>query len=666
MLKKPLILVILSVMLPLGGVFSQENVEFKASNFPDQRSEFRSAKRNIRYGDNARKNQEKPEKALDYYLKAWEFNPNSADLNYKIGKTCVEAKQKQKALIYFEKAAELNPWVREDLLLWLGKSRHLNYKFDEAINAFNEYMKEHPSMSEEDRMHVQKYINECRNGIDLIKDTVDVEISNMGPAINTEYPEYNPMILADGSRLVFTARRKYIGNPIEPSDGKYCEDVWYSDKMQDSSWSDSKRFGSPINTNGHDAISGISTDGQKMYVYKPVNKQGGDIYYSVLEGDAWQKPKDLGAPVNSEYHESKVSLSYDGKKLYLVSNRPEGSEGGRDIWVCKRTPWDSWGVPENLGPVINTKYDEEGVLIHPDGRTLYFCSRGHNSMGGMDIFRSVQDTNGNWSAPENLGYPINTPDDEAFFSIAADGKHAYISSIRPDGFGDYDIYEVKFPERDSVEKAGQIEARLTLFTGWVKDAKTLDPLKASIEIVDNDKNEVVVELFSNESSGKFVASLPAGKNYGLSVNRDGYMFHSENFNIPDTAKFQKIEREILLQPMEVGTRIVLKNIFFDYDKASLREESFAELERVKKVLEDNPGIKIEISGHTDNRGSMEYNLDLSENRAKSVVDYLIEQGIDADRLKYKGYAFKQPIADNDTDEGRQLNRRVEFKVLENN
>src|SRR6056297_1790470 len=516
MLKKPLILVLLTIMIPLGGTFAQENVEFKRSNFPDQTSEFRSAKRNIRYGDNARKNKDKPEKALDYYLKAREFNPNSAELNYKIGKTCVEAKQKQKALEYFEKAAKLNPWVQEDLLIWLGKSRHVNYKFQEAILAFNEYMKNHPSMDENERMEVQKYINECRNGIELVEDTVEVEISNLGESINSKYPEYNPMILADGSRLVFTARRKYIGNPVEPSDGKYCEDVWYSDKQEDGSWSKSKRFGSPINTNGHDAISGISTDGQKMYVYKPVNKQGGDIYYSVLEGDDWQKPEDLGPPVNSEFHESKVSLSYDGKKLYLISNRPEGSEGGRDIWVCERTPWDSWGAPENLGPVINTKYDEEGVLIHPDGRTLYFCSRGHNSMGGMDIFRSRQDTNGNWSAPENLGYPINTPDDEAFFSIAADGKYAYISSIRPDGYGDYDIYEVKYPERDTIEKADQIEARLTLFTGWVKDAKTLDPLKASIEIVDNDKNEIVVELFSNQASGKFVASLPAGKNYGLS------------------------------------------------------------------------------------------------------------------------------------------------------
>ncbi|MGM0649586.1 MAG: OmpA family protein [Bacteroidota bacterium] len=653
----------------LTTITAQENVKFKGSNFPDNRSELRSAKRQIRKGDKIMDKHNDPEKTLKHYMKAQEFNPNNAELNYKIGYTYLQSLEKTKALPYLEKAAKLDDEVKDDLFFLLGWAKQLNYKFDEAINMYSEYSAQNRKMKDEERKKVQKRITECRSGKEIVKDTVDVKINNMGENINTEYPEYNPMILADGSRLVFTARRKYVGNPVDEADGQYCEDVWYSDKKEDGSWSESRRFKSPINTKGHDAISGISTDGQVMYVYKPQTEKGGDIFITRQEGNNWQEPESLGEPVNTEYHESKVSISYDKKTMYIVSTRPKDNHGGRDIYVSKKQPWGEWGEPENIGSVINTEYDEEGVLIHPDGRTLFFCSKGHNTMGGFDIFRSVKDTNGNWSAPVNLGYPINTPDDEAFFSIAADARHAYISSVRPDGYGSYDIYEIIYPEEEEEEEEEdeeeEVKARMTLFTGIVKDVKTMEPLKASIEIVDNDKNEKIVELNSNEATGKFVASLPAGKNYGLSVNKEGYMFHSENFNIADTSGFEKVKKEVLLQPIEVGTKIVLKNIFFDYDKATLRESSFNELNKVVDVLKDNPNLVIEISGHTDNRGSLEYNLELSRERAKSVVDYLIEKGIDKSRLEYKGYAFEKPIADNDTEKGRQMNRRVEFKVLGN-
>ncbi|MEA3448573.1 MAG: OmpA family protein [Bacteroidota bacterium] len=665
MCKKCCFISIALVVFLMPGM-AQENVQFKRSNFPDSKSELKSAKRQIRNGDKAMDNNADPQKAINHYMKAQEFNPDNAELNYKIGSAYLLSLEKTKALSYLEKAYSLDKNVRDDVLFKLGRARHLNYQFEQALNSYSAYLSMFPKMDEAKKNEVNKHLTECLSGLELMKDTVDVEISNLGPNINTEYPEYNPMILADGSRLIFTARRKYIGNPIDEADGKYCEDVWYADKKEDGSWSKSKRFKSPLNTKGHDAISGISTDGQVMYVYKAQTKQGGDIFFSRQDGDDWEDPRSFGEPINTEYHESKVSVSYDEKTMYIVSTRPEDNYGGRDIFVSKKEPWGSWGELVNIGPVINTEYDEEGVLIHPDGRTLYFCSKGHNSMGGFDIFRSVRDTNGNWSVPPvNLGYPINTPDDEAFFSIAADGRHAYISSARPDGYGSYDIYQILYPEKEEWDEKEQVKSRLTLFTGIVKDAKTLQPLKASIEIVDNEKNEKIVELTSNEATGKFVASMPAGKNYGLSVNKEGYMFHSENFNIADTYEFQNIKKEVLLQPIEVGTKIVLKNIFFDYDKATLRESSYNELNKVLEVLKYNPKLVIEISGHTDNKGSLEYNLKLSRERAKSVVDYLIEHGVDRDRLKYEGYAFKQPIADNDTEKGRQLNRRVEFTVLRN-
>jgi outer membrane protein OmpA-like peptidoglycan-associated protein len=667
-MNKKIGLLVVGLFLFLISGLAQENIKFKRSDFPDRKNELRSAKRQIRYGDKAMEKDNDPQKAIDHYQKAQEFNPDNAELNYKIGSAYLQSVAKTKALPYLEKAYKLDSdsMDEDELLLKLGHARQLNYNFQDAIKAYSSYRSKFPKMGKDKKNKVNKRITECRNGIKLLKDTVDVKITNLGEKINTEYPEYNPMILADGSRILFTSRRKYIGNPIDNVDGQYCEDVWYADKNDDGTWSRAKRFKSPINTKGHDAISGVSTDGQVMYVYKAQTEKGGDIFITEQDGNNWSNPESLGEPINTEYHESKVSVSYDGKTMYIVSNRPSGNFGGRDIFVSKKETWGSWSEPVNIGPVINTEYDEEGVLIHPDGRTLYFCSQGHNSMGGFDIFRSVKDTNGNWSAPVNLGYPINTPDNEAFFSIAADGRHAYISSVRPDGYGSYDIYQIQYPEKEvEEEEEKQVTARLTLFTGFVKDAKTMEPLKAKIEIVDNEKNEKIVDLTSNEATGKFVASLPSGKNYGLSVNKEGYMFHSENFNIADTSEFEKVKKEVLLQPIEVGTKIVLKNIFFDYDKATLRESSYAELNKVIDVLNENPKLVIEISGHTDNRGSMEYNMNLSRERAKAVVEYLVKQGINKDRLKYKGYAFKQPIADNDTEKGRQLNRRVEFTVLEN-
>ncbi|MEA1873570.1 MAG: OmpA family protein [Bacteroidota bacterium] len=652
-------------VLAFAAAHAQIDVQFKRSAFPNDPSGLKKAKQNIRSGDSRIKKQNDYEKAIPYYLEAWEFNPNNAALNYTIGSAYWKTTEKQKSLSFFEKAQAINDEVENDLYYKLGLSRHLNYKFNEAIQAFNQYLKRNLRLAESEKAIVIKKITECRYGLELIQDTIRVEISNLGENVNTEYAEYNPMIVSDGSKLLFTARRKYIGNTIEPADGKPCEDVWYADKGEDGEWEKSRKFGSPINTKGHDAVSGMSPDGQELFVYKAVDKKGGDIFYSKLKGEKWSKPDPMPAVVNSEHHESKASMSFDGKTLYVVSNRPEGNYGGRDIYVGKMDAALQWSELQNIGPIINTEYDEEGVFIHPDGRTLYFCSQGHNSMGGFDIFRSVKDSIGNWTTPENLGYPINTPSDEAFWAIASDGRHAYISSIRPDGFGDYDIYEVIFPEPESIDEIQHVDVRLTLFNGFVKDVKSLDPLEAKIEIVDNETNEQIAVLSSNEASGKFIVNLPAGKNYGLSVSKNGYMFHSENFNIKDKAKFQQITREILLQPMEVGTKIVLRNIFFDYDKSTLRSESSGELSKVLKILDDNPNMKIEISGHTDNRGSLEYNTELSRSRAKSVVDYLIEKGVKTEKLSYEGYAFNQPIADNDTDEGRQHNRRVEFKVLEN-
>jgi outer membrane protein OmpA-like peptidoglycan-associated protein len=324
--------------------------------------------------------------------------------------------------------------------------------------------------------------------------------------------------------------------------------------------------------------------------------------------------------------------------------------------------------------------------MHPDGKTLYFSSKGHQTMGGYDIFKAVYE-DGMWSEPENMGYPINTPDDDVFFVMSASGKHGYYSSIKKEGKGEKDIYKITFlgPEKQPVlntednllaslshpvsetviEEAVEIKTvALTILKGTVKDAITLEPLESMIDLVDNEENKVIANFKSNSKTGKYLVSLPAGKNYGIAVSAENYLFHSENFDIPLASGYAEIVKDVLLKKIAVGSKIVLKNIFFDFDQATLRDESMSELGRLYELLVEVPTLKIEISGHTDSKGSDPYNQKLSEKRAKSVVDYLIGKGISKSRLTYRGAGEAEPVATNDTEEGMQMNRRTEFKVLE--
>ncbi|MBL4753510.1 MAG: OmpA family protein, partial [Flavobacteriales bacterium] len=374
-------------------------------------------------------------------------------------------------------------------------------------------------------------------------------------------------------------------------------------------------------------------------------------------------------------------------------DKEEGGLGGRDMYKATLDNPDAkignkkrWGSPFNMSTVLNTKYNEEGVFMHPDGKTLYFSSKGHEGMGGYDIFKAIKDDNGVWGKPVNLGYPINTPDDDVFFVISASGKHGYYSSIKNDGMGEKDIYKVTFlgPEKQPVlnnednllaslanpvsetviEKVVEIRTvSLTILKGTITDALTTNAVEATIELIDNEKNKIIATFKSNAKSGKYLVSLPAGKNYGLAVKAEDYLFHSENFDIPKAAGYSEVIKDIELKKVAVGSKIVLKNIFFDFDKATLRSESASELERLAKLLTDVPTLKIEISGHTDSKGSDTYNQKLSERRAKAVVDHLVKAGIGSGRLTFRGAGEAEPVATNDTEAGMQENRRTEFKVL---
>jgi outer membrane protein OmpA-like peptidoglycan-associated protein/tetratricopeptide (TPR) repeat protein len=679
-MKKALLL----FTLLLSTVTFAQNVEFTKENFKDNKDGLKEAKKNIEEGDKLfEMGSVFYKQALEPYLAANKFNPNNALLNFKIGKCYLRSNYKLKSIPFLEKAQSLNPNVDPQLHFVLGEAYHLDMQWDKAIDEFKKFQ----SSLKPDEVKIlgesiNKHIEECLTGKELVKKPIRVFIDNVGAEINSQYPDYGPVISADESVMLFTSRRPTTtGGGIDPGINEPFEDIYISTKVN-GKWGMAQNMGKPINTEDHDANSGLSADGQKFLIY--IGKNNGDLYEAELKGDSWSKPDHMNDNINTKDHESSACYTPDGKSVYFVSDRPNGY-GDRDIYMSTKTAKGKWDKAVNLGPVINTQYGEEGVFIHPDGKTMYFSSQGHKTMGGYDIFKTVF-KNGQWSEPENLGYPVNTPDDDVFFVTSASGKHGYYASFNANGYGEKDIYQITFlglekpmvmnnednllaslaaPVKETViAPTVQIkEAQLTILKGIITDAATNKPLEATIELIDNLKNEVVASFTSNSSSGKYLVSLPAGRNYGIAVKKENYLFHSENFDIPNTAAYQEVVKDVALKNVAVGSKIILKNIFFDFDKATLRPESANELERLMKLLTDVPTLKIEISGHTDSKGADDYNKKLSNSRAKAVVDYLVSKGIASDRLTFIGYGEEQPIDTNDTEQGRQMNRRTEFKII---
>ncbi len=494
------------------------------------------------------------------------------------------------------------------------------------------------------------------------KDSVEIKIENLGKEINSPYPDFAPVTSADGSVMIFTSKRPTTEKEIRKNSSN-VERIYSSDfNPKDSLWHQTIVVPDPVNTKGrNNSAIALSNDGQHMLIYHDDFNGNGDIYESKLQGTQWSEPKRLGEPVNSQFHESSASIAPDDKTIYFVSDRP-GGLGGRDIWFSTRDASGKWGKAENIGSPINTNTDEEGIFIHPDGKTIYFSSNGHGGHGGFDIFKT-EFKGGRWSTPQDLGEPLNTNGDDLFFVMEANGQTGYYSSSMPGGMGDKDIYRVSFiPIKKEVKPAGP---RLTLLKGHVFDEEKQTPVGALMDIYDSEKNELVTTLGSNSSTGKFLVSLPAGKNYRITVKSEGYLYYSDFVNVPDTAAYQEVERNIALKKLTVGKKIVLKNIFYDFNKASLRDESMSELNQMVDLLKENSAMKIELSSYTESKGADEYNRKLSQARAQSVVDYLIKSGIPKTRLVPVGYGEALPVASNDTEEGRQMNRRTEFKILKN-
>lgn len=494
-------------------------------------------------------------------------------------------------------------------------------------------------------------------------------VTNLGSGINTGADEYAPVPSADGLRLYFLGRHR--------SDCYGGEDVFVSN-LQNGKWQKALNLGESINTNLNEAIQSILADGNRIILFGSYDESfgGGDIFYADKTKEGWGDIQHFPKPINSQYFDADASMTSDGKAILFTSDRPDGIGsfheksdlfhghygGNTDIYVSLLTE-EGWSEPINLGATINTPYTERTPFLHPDGKTLYFSSDGHYGLGRLDVFKAVrlkEDSWTEWSEPDNLGKEINTADDDWGYIVATAGDVAYFSARgKSGGYGGSDIYSIPLPEEVRPEVVATISGKVMDGSGNV--------LEAAIKWEDLSTGENMGQLKSDPQDGSYFIVLPLGKNYGYYAEKEGYYPASNNIDLQNETEPLNITEDIVLllikKIIEEEIPVRITNIFFDFDKSELRPESFPELNRLAKILQENPNREVEISGHTCNIGTEAYNLDLSSRRAQSVVDYLISVGCDEANLISKGYGESKPIVSNETEEGRAQNRRVEFRFL---
>jgi outer membrane protein OmpA-like peptidoglycan-associated protein/TPR repeat protein len=659
------------------------------------------------------------QEALRAYQDAYAIDPNNAEVNFKIGVCYLHGEKKAKAVPFLEKAFKIHPEVDLDIDYHLGMAYQNDHQYSKAKTHYNEFKRKNKKLSD----IADHKIAECIIGDSLTNHPAYVKIENIGSGINSSFHEYSPLVTADGNTIIFSSNRSTDDYKIKS--GQNYEDIYIAHK-HGNKWGEPEKISPNINIKYHDAAASLSQDGKTLFLY--YEEGSGDIYMSKLEDNAWTQPVPLNKNINTPlFWETSACMSADGKKLYFTSNRP-GGRGELDIYVSELESNGEWGKAVNLGPTINTPLNEDSPFIHPDGVTLYFSSDGHPSMGSNDIFMS-EFKHGNWTKPVNLGYPINSIEYDGFFTISADKKTGYYSAIREDGLGEADIYVIKFfdppPKKETppvliassetkkpveeppveepkkevevikeepkevpileepkkeIPKPEPIKTEhfvdpivelhkdmkiVTVLKGKVIDEKTATPLAARITLVDNQTRQVITKIPTDPTTGNFELTIPHGGNYGVATEVPGYLFNSINFNLPQFAEYQEIDTHILMLKAEAGSKVVLKNIFFDSGKSDLKNESLSELEKLHELLLSNLHLKVQINGHTDNTGNVQTNKVLSLQRAEAVVHYLIEKGVESTRLSAKGFGSEKPLVSNDDEqEGREINRRTEIEILE--
>ncbi|MCC9135551.1 OmpA family protein [Pontibacter silvestris] len=606
--------------------------------------------------------------AVPYYEEVLANDPNNAKALYYAGISYMTF-DKEKAADYLYRVQQINPNIDRDLEYWLGRVEHINYRFDRAIEHFQSYQPKIRNRDDWRREEVAMLIQHARNAKREASNPKDIFVKNLGETINTAYSEHSPVIASDDNYLLFTSRSAASTGQKEAQDGEYFEDIFESTRTGEAGeWGAPQSIAGALSSTGHDASIQIFDNDTKMLLYRSVNN--GDIMVSERQPDGqWGTPKSISNRINSSDFESDAYITPDGQTIFFSTSH-YSNRGDLDIYTAKRQSNGEWGKPESLGSTINTSYDDDSPYLAADG-TLYFSSRGHNTMGGYDIFSARYDSIARrWARPENLGSPVNTPDDDTYYRLSPDGSYAYLSSYRTGGYGEKDIYTINYIRTGNVK--GKVFAQ--------GDSVAIPGVELIFNATQADRRPIAYRDVTRPDSAAYDISVLSGRKYQVQLSVDNKLIATEEFDMPvvldDTTTVTKnfyIAYEdagdeggginINAGITAAGERIAAQRLYFDTDEYMLRPESTQNLDDIARLMESNPDINLSIEGHTDSRASNSYNVTLGQNRADAAYDYLISKGISPKRLVTVTYGESRPVVPNTSAENMQLNRRTVFKVL---
>lgn len=589
--------------------------------------------------------------ALNMLNEAIQKDKNFSEAYFRIALIYKTQRHYDKAISYYHQGLALNADVKKQkaYFLELGEVYQFVGDYEKSLQFLNRYL-DNEIMN---KRNIELATLLKRNSVYALKNqkvVTDFRPKELSDTVNAFPMQYFPVLTADEQELIFT--RRLGGRDTDD------EDLVVVRKNSDGRWGRPFSVSDAINSRLNEGTCTISADGRQLIFTSCAGRRGYgscDLFESRKNGDTWTTPVNLGPQVNSAAWESQPSLSADGNMLFFVSDR-RGGLGNKDIYVSYKLNNNQWTRAENLGNKINTPYEEISPFIHVNGRTLFFASNGRPGFGGFDLYRSERENNV-WSEPVNFGSPVNTHEDQFSLYITADGSRGFYSHEDNDKVNSSKIVEITIPE----------DLRLRYVSNYVKgvvlDKKTRKPLKAKVELYNINQKLLTSSVYSDSVNGEYLMVLTQGAEYALYVNSPGYLFQSLNFNYESEIQHAPVAMDILLDPAELGASAVLNNIFFEFNKFDVQEKSSTELDKVVRFMNENPGLRVEISGHTDNAGTAAYNLQLSQRRSHAVAQYLIDHGVDVSRLEQKGYGAGKPIKPNDTEENRQINRRIEFRII---
>ncbi|WP_246008888.1 OmpA family protein [Hymenobacter metallilatus] len=609
--------------------------------------------------------QENYRASLPFYEQVLAKEPNNAQALFRAGIAYMSF-DKEKASDYIYKAQRLKKNVSKDVEYWLGRVDHLNYNFDEAISHFQAY---NATLKSKDtrKKELAQLIQHSKNAKVQFNSPKDIFVKNLGPTINTQWSEHSPVISADDKVLLFTSRSDDMSNApaVDPdgkvkdknkiaADGQYYENIYEAKRIDDENWEKPRSLSGVLNGKGHDASIQVFDNDTKLLMYR--NDENGDILYSEKSGADWTEPKKLNKNINTAAFESDAFITPDGLTIYFSTSK-YSEDNTLDIYYSTRQPGGDWGPAKTIGSAINTPYDDDSPYLSRDGKTLYFSSRGHNTMGGYDIFKSDWDSVGRkWSRAENMGYPINTPDDDTYYRLSPDGSYAYLSSYRIGGYGEKDIYTINYIKNAIIR--GRVLSE--------RDSTVIPGAELVFSGTQADKTALSYRDITKPVTGDYQVSVLSGRTYQVAVSKDGKNIETEEFAVPiSTNDSTTITKDFYVPYIDTlsGRYATLKPIYFDTDKYKLRPESITELNKISEILKANPGINISIEGNCDSRNTDEYNMVLGQNRADVAYNYLKKSGVAETRMVTVSYGERRPAAPNDSPENMQLNRRTDFRVI---